>query len=152
MTATSQRFASVEDWTLKRWWWKHHWNDEYINERHLEAWKLNDTPISWVQQSNQHCVTKKNSIDRIKEDFLKHELINKYLNKRYWLRWNESQTWGWYVLKDRALWSGIRTLSKNCLCSAFNGRAKPLMILHRNIKIHRIGQNHQLPGKLLITD
>lgn len=35
---------------------------------------------------------------------------------------------GWYMLKLLALWSGMRTLVKNNLCSSFKGRAKPLII------------------------
>lgn len=33
--------------------------------------------------------------------------------------------------RDRLLtvWRGINTLTRNCLCSAFSGRAKPLIIL-----------------------
>lgn len=33
--------------------------------------------------------------------------------------------------RDRLLtvWRGISTLTRNCLCSAFSGRAKPLIIL-----------------------
>jgi len=44
-------------------------------------------------------------------------------------------TCGWYVLNDLALCSGKRTLSKNCLCSAFSGNANPLMILQSTIQL-----------------
>lgn len=37
--------------------------------------------------------------------------------------------WAWYNDKHFTLWSGNRTLTRNCLCSAFRGNAKPLIML-----------------------
>lgn len=43
---------------------------------------------------------------------------------------------GWYTDNDLALCKGNRTFNKNTLCSSFNGRAKPFIILRkRKIKI-----------------
>ena len=35
----------------------------------------------------------------------------------------------WYCARPLVLWRGISTFTRNCLCSAFSGSAKPLMML-----------------------
>ena len=40
-----------------------------------------------------------------------------------------TQTCAWYKLSVLALCNGISTFIKNCLCSAFRGNAKPLIML-----------------------
>lgn len=41
-------------------------------------------------------------------------------------------TWAWNRDSSLAVCRGRRTLMRNCLCSAFKGKAKPLMILKKN--------------------
>lgn len=40
-------------------------------------------------------------------------------------------TCAWKMERDFAVCSGIRTRTRNCLCSAFRGRAKPFMMLEK---------------------
>lgn len=44
---------------------------------------------------------------------------------------------GWYTDNDLALCKGNRTFNRNTLCSSFNGRAKPLIILKGNKTLMR---------------
>lgn len=46
-------------------------------------------------------------------------------------------SWAWYSDKHLTLCNGNRTFTRNCLCSAFNGNAKPLMILRKGMKRKR---------------
>ena len=42
-------------------------------------------------------------------------------------------TWAWYNAKHFGLCNGMRTLIKNCLCSAFKGNANPLIMLFKKL-------------------
>lgn len=46
-------------------------------------------------------------------------------------------TCAWKSDRLLTVWRGINTFTRNCLCSAFSGRAKPLMILedHRKAEV-----------------
>lgn len=43
--------------------------------------------------------------------------------------------WAWYNDKHFTLWSGNRTLTRNCLCSDLSGNAKPLIMLKWKLKV-----------------
>lgn len=43
-------------------------------------------------------------------------------------------TWAWKTDSDLTECRGIRTRTRNCLCSVFRGKAKPLMMLRRGHK------------------
>lgn len=60
---------------------------------------------------------------------------------------------GWYTDNDLALCKGNRTFNKNTLCSSFNGRAKPFIILrkiYRTMNIIYIFARH-ISIKIIIT-